>query len=177
MSLRKTLPAAALLPLLFAACAAGAANLDYPPRKPGLWEMSMAQGDDPQAQPHVVQQCIDAKSDVAMREMGQGASRDACSKQDMRKDGDKIVVDSVCKMGATTLTSHSEISGDFSSSYRMESHTTYEPPMAGRAKGTAIVQAKWLGPCKAGQKPGDMVMPNGQTMNFMDMQSMQKRKK
>lgn len=171
----KTVPAAALL--LCVAGAASAATLDYPPRKPGLWEMSMAHGDDPKAQPHVVQQCIDAKTDAAMREMGQGASRDACSKQDMRKEGSKIVVDSICKMGATTLTSHSEISGDFASSYRMVSQTTYDPPMAGRAKGSAIVEAKWLGPCKAGQKPGDMVMPNGQTMNFMDMQSMQKKKK
>ncbi|MBS0453216.1 MAG: DUF3617 family protein [Proteobacteria bacterium] len=175
MSLHKSLPAAALL--LLAACSAGAANLDYPPRKPGLWEMSMAHGDEAQAKPHVIQQCIDAKTDASMREMGQGASRDACTKQDMRKEGATIVVDSVCKMGPTTLTSHAEISGDFSSNYRMESHTTYEPPMAGRAKGTAIVEAKWLGPCKAGQKPGDMVMPNGQTMNFMDMQSMQKNRK
>lgn len=161
--------------LLCAASAAGAATIDYPPRKPGLWEMSMSQADAPEAKPHVVQQCIDARTDAAMREMGGGASREACSKQDMRKEGGKIVVDSVCKLGATTLTSHSEISGDFGSSYRMESHTTYEPPMAGRAKGSAIVQAKWLGPCKAGQKPGDMVMPNGKTMNFMDMQSMRQQ--
>ena len=170
----RTTTTAALL--MCAAAAAGAANIDYPPRKPGLWEMSMAQADDPKTPPHVVQQCIDAKSDAAMREMGGGMSREACSKQDMRKEGSKILVDSVCKMGATTLTSHSEISGDFGSSYRMESHTSYDPPLAGRAKGTAIIQAKWLGPCRAGQKPGDMVMPNGRTMNFMDMQSMQKKK-
>ena len=174
--IRTTTTATTAALLLCAAAAAGAANIDYPPRKPGLWEMSMAQADDPKAQPHVVQQCIDAKSDAAMREMGSGMSREACSKQDMRKEGSKIVVDSVCKMGATTLTSHSEISGDFGSSYRMESQTIYDPPLAGRAKGTAVIQAKWLGPCRAGQKPGDMVMPNGRTMNFIDMQSMQKKK-
>jgi len=160
--------------LLCVAATAGAATFDYPPRKPGLWELTLSQADAPDAKPHVVQQCIDARTDAAMREMGSGATRDACSKQDTRKDGAKIVVDSVCKMGATTMTSHAEISGDFGSSYRMESHTTYEPPLAGRAKGSAVVQARWMGPCKAGQKPGDMIMPNGKTMNFMDMQSMQK---
>lgn len=164
--------AAALISFLALAGTAFAADVEYPPRKPGLWELSMAQADDPQAKPHVMQQCIDAKTDAAMREAGQGVSGEACSKRDTRKEGAKIVVDSVCKMGATTMTSHSEISGDFGSSYRMESHTTYEPPMAGRAKGSAVMQAKWLGPCKAGQKPGDMVMPNGKTMNFMDMQPM-----
>ena len=155
----------------------GAAGIHYPPRKPGLWEMSMSQSDAPDAKPHVVQQCIDARTDAAMREMGSGASRRACSKQDMRKEGGKIVIDSVCKLGATTLTSHSEISGDFSSSYRMVSDTSYDPPMAGRTKGNAVVEAKWLGPCRAGQKPGDMIMPDGRTMNFMDMQAMPKGNK
>lgn len=168
---------APLLLLMGSALGAHAAPPDYPPRKPGLWEMKMSQPDAPEGKAHVVQQCIDARTDAAMREMGGGASRQACSKQDTRKEGGKIVVDSVCKLGATTLTSHSEVSGDFGSSYRMESHTTYDPPMAGRAKGSAVMEAKWLGPCKAGQKPGDMIMPDGRTMNFMDMQAIPKNKK
>ena len=175
MSFLKTIPFAALL--LCGVSVAAAAGLDYPPRKPGLWEMTMGQSGDPSAKPHVMQQCVDEKTDAAMREMGQGMSRDACSKQDMRKDGNKIVVDSVCKIGDTTLSTHSEIVGDFSSNYRMESKTTYSPPRAGRSQDTAVFNAKWLGPCKAGQKPGDMVMPNGQTVNFIDMQSMKKNKK
>ena len=173
--MKKTASAFALLAAV-AGGSAAAASPDYPPRKPGLWEMNMAQPDDPKAKPHVVQQCIDARTDAAMREMGQGMSRDACSKQDTRKEGGKIVVDSVCKLGATTLTSHAEISGDFGSSYRMESHTVYDPPLAGRAKGTAVVEAKWLGPCRANQKPGDVIRPDGRTMNFMDMQSIPKKK-
>ena len=173
--MKKTASALALLAAV-AGGSAAAASPDYPPRKPGLWEMNMAQPDDPKAKPHVVQQCIDARTDAAMREMGQGMSRDACSKQDTRKEGGKIVVDSVCKMGATTLTSHAEISGDFGSSYRMESHTLYDPPLAGRVKGTAVVEAKWLGPCRANQKPGDVIMPDGRSMNFMDMQSIPKKK-
>jgi hypothetical protein len=30
--------------------------------------------------------------------------------------------------------------------------------------------AKWLGPCAAGQRPGDMIMPNGMKMNILDLQ-------
>jgi hypothetical protein len=41
--------------------------------------------------------------------------------------------------------------------------------MMGRKEGTAIVEAKWVGPCKAGQKPGDMMMPNGMKMNVLEM--------
>jgi hypothetical protein len=31
------------------------------------------------------------------------------------------------------------------------------------------IEATWLGPCKADQKPGDMVMANGMKMNIRDM--------
>jgi hypothetical protein len=30
--------------------------------------------------------------------------------------------------------------------------------------------AKWLGPCAADQKPGDMIMGNGMKMNILEMQ-------
>jgi hypothetical protein len=33
------------------------------------------------------------------------------------------------------------------------------------------MEAKWIGPCKADQKPGDMVMSNGMKMNVLDMMS------
>ena len=31
------------------------------------------------------------------------------------------------------------------------------------------VAAKWLGPCEADQKPGDLILPNGMKMNLRDM--------
>jgi len=79
------------------------------------------------------------------------------------------VIDSVCKIGSTTATSHAVMSGDFSSAYRMESKSTYSPPLMGRAEGSAVIEAKWIGPCKAGQKPGEMIMSNGMKMNVLEM--------
>jgi hypothetical protein len=35
---------------------------------------------------------------------------------------------------------------------------------------TITTTAKWLGPCAAGQRPGDMIMPGGRTMNILDLQ-------
>jgi hypothetical protein len=61
------------------------------------------------------------------------------------------------------------MSGDFSTAYRMESKSTYNPPLMGRAEGASVMEAKWIGPCKADQKPGDMVMSNGMKMNVLDM--------
>lgn len=142
--------------------------IDYPARKPGLWEIQTGDATGKGAG-HTVQQCIDAASDKALRDMGQGMGKDMCAKQDLRIEGGKLVMDSVCKIGTTTATSHAVMTGDFSSTYRMESKSTYNPPLMGRTEGTSVMEAKWVGPCKPGQKPGDMVMSNGMTMNVLDM--------
>ncbi|MDM0046903.1 DUF3617 family protein [Variovorax dokdonensis] len=145
-----------------------ASAMDYPPRKPGLWEMSI---EGARGREHVVQQCIDARTDAMLREMGEQRGDAKCTKKDVRKEGAKIVIDSVCQMGKTTATSHAEISGDFGTDYRMETQTTYSPPLRGRAEGKAVIHAKWSGPCKADQKPGDMIMPGGMKINVQDMQA------
>jgi len=168
MNFHPRLGVAAATCLLLAAGAAHA--LDYPPRKPGLWELSIQSEDSASKAPAMqTQQCIDAATDKAMREMGSSSGQQACSKQDMRNEGGKIVVDSVCQIGNTTATTHSVITGDFATAYRMESRSSYSPPMMGRKEGTAFVEAKWVGPCKPGQKPGDMMMPHGMKMNVLEM--------
>jgi len=172
--MKKLLPSTVLFLLCGPALAASAA--DYPPRKPGLWEMTLqteSSGSAKAPVAHTTQQCIDAASDKAMREMGMGMGKEMCSKQEMRAEGSTFVVDSVCTIsfgsGASTATTHGVISGDFSSAYKMVMSSSYNPPMMGRKEGTAIVEAKWVGPCKAGQKPGDMMMPNGMKMNVLEM--------
>jgi len=34
------------------------------------------------------------------------------------------------------------------------------------------IEAKWLGACKAGQKPGDIVMPGGFKFNIKDAEKL-----
>ncbi|QNK69800.1 DUF3617 domain-containing protein [Variovorax sp. PAMC26660] len=162
--------AAAACCALASAIAFPAFALDYPARKPGLWEIQSGDGTGkgPGAG-HTMQQCIDAASDKALRDMGQGMGKDMCSKQELRADGGKLVMDSVCKIGTTTATSHAVMSGDFNTAYRMESKSSYNPPLMGRTEGASVMEAKWIGPCKADQKPGDMVMPNGMKMNVIEM--------
>ncbi|RSZ32732.1 MULTISPECIES: DUF3617 family protein [unclassified Variovorax] len=171
-------PLSAVVACIAATVVAGPAfALDFPSRKPGLWEIQTQTGEAAGGKgaaagtggAHTMQQCIDASTDKALRDMGQSMGKDLCSKQELRTDGGKLVMDSVCKIGNTVATSHAVISGDFSSAYRMESKSTYDPPLMGRAEGTSAMEARWIGPCKADQKPGDMVMPNGMKMNVLDM--------
>ncbi|MDP9994693.1 hypothetical protein J2W28_005134 [Variovorax boronicumulans] len=148
--------------------ASAAFALDYPARKPGLWEMQTSDGPGSKGSPQAIQQCIDAATDKMLRDMGQGMGKDMCAKQDMRMEGGKLVIDSVCKIGQTTATSQAVMTGDLSTAYRLESKSTYSPPLMGRAGATTVVEARWVGPCKPDQKPGDMVM-NGMKMNVNDM--------
>lgn len=174
----KIRPSAIALFMLACSTALPALAIDYPARKPGLWEMKMGDGAGgaSSAPAQTIQQCIDAATDQALRDMGQGMGKDACSKQEMRREGSTLVIDSVCRMGTTTATSHAVVTGDFGSSYRMESSSTYKPPMMGKSSGSFVMEAKWVGPCKAGQKPGDMIMGNGMKMNVVDMMKGQPKK-
>ena len=47
---------------------------------------------------------------------------------------------------------------------------TYDPPLPNMPKESKTsVDAKWVGPCKAGQQPGDMTLETGQTVNIKQM--------
>lgn len=155
-----------VLTLSFTAIAQAAPN-DMPARKPGLWEIKMQIPNMPQ--PMLSQHCIDEKTDNLLQQQGEKQSRQQCSKNSMRKQGDKIIIDSVCKIDATTATTHGVFSGDFSRNYRGEIDTSFSPPLHGMKSSKQVLEGKWLGACKPGQKPGDVVMPGMGSMNLNDL--------
>jgi hypothetical protein len=154
---------------------APAAAAEMPARKAGLWQLTMTvdKGGMP---PQVIKQCIDAATDKKMNSVSGGVGREQCPKQDIRRVGDTIVVDSVCKTGPMTTTSHAVASGDFNSAYTVQIDSKVEggPQIPGMPSGNTkmTLAAKWLGPCEAGQRPGDMIMANGFKMNVDDMPQM-----
>ena len=104
-----------------------------------------------------------------------GPPQQSCEKQEVSKSGDAIVVDSICSFAGATSTSHAVITGSFDSTYLMKvtSKRKGGPGIPGMAPGGEThmtIAAKWLGPCTKGQRPGDMIMPNGMTMNVLDLQ-------
>jgi hypothetical protein len=166
--MRKTLIASSLLLTMSVAFAA-----DAPARKSGLWEITNSMSGQ-HAMTTSMQQCVDEKTDKFTEQPGD--PRQNCQKNDIRHAGGKVVVDSVCKFDGTTATTHAEFSGDFGSNYRGDIKTTYAPPMHGMKESQMTISAKWLGPCKPGMKPGDVVMqgmpgiPGGMKINPADYQ-------
>jgi hypothetical protein len=148
---------------------AGAAAADAPKRKSGLWEMKISGGHMPGGMS--MQQCVDQKSDDISK-MQEAKSN--CTKNVVRREGEKIVGESVCKIEGTTATTRTVFSGNFDSAFKADSRSTYEPPLRGMRESSSAIEAKWLGPCAAGQKAGDIVMP-GMPGGMPNMQELMKR--
>jgi hypothetical protein len=141
---------------------------EMPIRKPGLWEMRVIRAGSPLPQ-ITMQQCTDETTDKAMSTTFSPLSREVCSRRDIRKTATGYTADAACSVGGISMTTHSEISGDFNSAYTIRSTSHGEGgPNAASGDHVTTIEAKWLGACKPDQKPGDVVMPGGFKLNAKD---------
>ncbi len=163
------------IPVLLTALILPAQAADLPKRKPGLWEIKMTSASERGGGPMVSQHCIDAKTDDLLQQRTQGMGKQACSKNTVRREGGKTIAESVCQLGNTTATTKAVFSGDFSSNYRGDIHSTYNPALMGMKEARSTIEAKWLGACKAGQKPGDVIMPGMPGGGKFNMDEMMKK--
>ena len=143
---------------------------DAPKRKSGLWEMKMQMAGMPGHGP--MQMCVDQASDTVMQERAR--EKVNCPVMDVQQGIGKVTIHSVCKHEGTTVTTDAVITGDFNSSYRNDMVMRYDPPMQGMKEMKMTQDARWLGPCKAGQKPGDVIMP-GMPANIQQMMKQQQQ--
>jgi hypothetical protein len=144
-------------------CAAPALAAEMPARKAGQWELKMS-FDNGAIPVQTLRQCIDAATDKLMKLDFGGSPQRSCEKQEIGRSGNTLVVDSVCSDGRGTSTNHAVVTGSFDSAYTMA--------ITNKASGGEThmtIAAKWLGPCAADQRPGDMIMSNGMKMNVLDL--------
>jgi hypothetical protein len=159
--MRKLIVACGLV--LIGAATAMAAEL--PTRKAGRWQIMMSiAGRGGQS----IEQCVDAATDQMLQSNAGPFAQGACSKRDIERSGDHMIVDSSCTVAGKTATAHTVITGDFNSAYKM-TVTSRSDALRGAAIDMTL-EAKWLGPCTAGQKPGDVIMPGGLKVNIRDLQ-------
>jgi len=153
------------LPALLTAAVARADEL--PLRKAGLWEMKTVKTGS--ILPSMtIQHCTDETTDREMVTMLTPVSKEVCSKREVQKTATGYVSDSVCTASGVSMTTHSDITGDFNSAYTVKFISQTEGAV-GQHEVTSSIEAKWLGACKPDQKPGDIVMPGGLKMNIHDL--------
>ena len=165
-TIRNIMISAAILAFTTLACNAHAEDL--PKRKSGLWEIRSQMEGMPT--PSVIQNCVDQNSDNIMRQ--RASEKQNCSVMDVKHQGNTVTIHSVCQIKdktPTTATTDAVITGSFDSGYKNDMTISYNPPMHDMSKMQMTQETKWLGACKPGQKPGDVVMPGRGNFNMNDM--------
>jgi len=160
--------AVALATACFGLYGASAFAADLPVLKSGLWELSRSTGAQPETK-RLTTMCLDESVQAQMREFGLGVAKELCSKSDRRVEGNRLIIDAVCKLGVTTMTTHSVMTFSGNTAYHTDASATYDPPMKNMTDASSSIDGKWIGECKAGQQPGDITLESGQTINIKSM--------
>ena len=160
------------IPLVLCVLTVPALAEELPMRKAGLWELKMSFEGGP-GTGQSMQQCIDAATDQEMRQPPgmEGVDMEKACTRDMSRSGDTMTVDSTCNYGGRKTQSHMTVTGSFDSAYTMKVAVTSDPPSP-RGPMNVAMDAKYLGACKADQKPGDIVMPGDVKINIADIRKM-----
>jgi hypothetical protein len=144
-------------------------DMDLPMRKAGLWDMKMrlTGGGAPTMS---MQQCTDAATDKELRTIYSPLAKETCDKRTVQKTATGYTVDRICKRGDDNVTTHIDITGNYDSAYqahlvsRTQDQSPDDPPAS-----DLTLDAKYLGPCKSGQVPGDIIMMGGMKINLKDV--------
>jgi hypothetical protein len=157
--------ALALTALLASGTLATAAELNLPARKAGEWKIEMqVMAGAPAMQTRL---CLDAETDKQLMAKGTMLSGD-CSKMDMKQENGGYVIDAECTVGAMKSKTHTVMTGDFQSTYKMEiTSDTEGGPKQMPPHSTMTQTATWTGPC-TDLKPGEMEM-RGMKINALQM--------
>jgi hypothetical protein len=153
--------------ILVLICTTSALAAELPSRKPGLWEVKTSI-ENRNAPAQVIRQCIDATTDQMMQSSAGPFALAVCPKREVQRSENSITIDSTCTIGGKPATASAVVTGSFDSAYTMTVTSQSEDLPGGKMIMT--MEAKWLGPCAPDQKPGDMIMSNGRTINILEMQ-------
>jgi len=153
---------AAMLADLIAPSTARADEL--PSRKAGLWEVKTSFGDNGRSL--TMQQCVDAGTDQRLQMSAGPFLAQLCQSLEVKKSEGSTTIDSHCAVRGKAATAHAVVSGSFDSAYTM----TVTSEGGGLPPSKVTIEGKWLGPCAAGQEPGDVMMPNGSKVNIPELQ-------
>lgn len=146
-----------------------AAPTSMPARTPGLWEQKVSS----RGMTQVSRICLDKAVEQRFTVWGQHAGQGACSRTRITpRVGGGWEFASSCNTGDTGRTeTRGEVTGDFAKAYKVSAQSTIAGARAPQMNGThaMTLEASWQGPCPAGMRPGDMLLPGGLKINMMQI--------
>ena len=147
---------------------AAAHKSPLPARKSGLWEV-MVRSDTPgPRQGQTVLQCTSTEAERVML-MAVVPGQENCReiKVARRAKGAGYDIHTVCYVHDNRVEARMELTGDLQSAYAGRFSVKYSQAPV-RDPGPMAFEGRWLGACRPGQRLGDMVLPNGVTVNVVD---------
>lgn len=155
-----------LFPLALILCGAVgmSASDPMPVRKAGLWETTMTGVGLGAAGAGSMKQCIDAATDRAA--MSGGLTAKTCQQTPVVKTAAGYEFESTCRFGRMTSTSKSVVTGDFDTKITVAVTSIVSGGGSLGQESKTMVESRYLGPCETGQKPGDVIMPDGKVIRM-----------
>lgn len=141
---------------------------DFPRRRAGLWEIETV-GAHAAGLP-AARYCIDDSTDRAGLHLDRSSgAKGSCSLGAFRRAGEAWSAETICRQGRTSVVSRSIASGDFETTYRIDTVIQYDPPLGGVIpRESTAIRGRWVGPCLAGQRAGDVSIPGMGRLNMKD---------
>ncbi len=135
-----------------------------PVRKAGLWETTMTGVGLGAAAAGTTKQCIDAATDRAA--MSGAMTPSTCKQSPIVKTAAGYEFETICRISGMTSSSKSVVTGDFNSKIivTVTSVVAGGGSLGQESKTTAT--SRYIGDCEAGQKPGDVIMPDGKVIRL-----------
>jgi hypothetical protein len=148
-----------------------------PVRKDGLWEVTMRSDDlilrqqgQAKYRPVTVQMCTRREAEPIML-LAMVPAQENCQKLDVVRRGKTagavFDIRSTCQVHDAKAEMQMELQGDFQARYSGSFSVTF-PQMPMQNTGRMVFEGRWLGECVAGQRTGDIRLPNGITVNAID---------
>jgi len=140
-----------------------------PARAPGLWAQTVSS----RGRSQTTRICLDKATEARFTWWGQHAGPGACSHAQVTpRTGGGWTFASSCDLGENGRTeTRGEVTGDFAKAYRVSARSTISGARAPEMNGThaMTLEASWKGPCPAGMRPGDMLLPGGTKINVLQI--------
>jgi len=135
-----------------------------PMRKAGLWESTMTGVGLGALGAGTTKQCIDAATDRAA--MSGALTAKTCQQGPIVKTAAGYEFESTCRIGGVTSSSKSVVSGDFVSKITVSVTSIVSGGGSLGQESKTTVESRYVGPCEPGQKPGDVIMPDGKVIGL-----------
>ncbi len=137
-----------------------------PLRKAGLWQLKTTM--DAAGRPHeqTFKLCIDDAMEKQTAQASDMDHKENCSRYEVKRENDTTTMEAECIFNSATVQSHTEMSGDFQSSFHIKINSTTLPPAKGEQSSIPIKRVidqdgSYLGADCAGLQPGEAMGEDG----------------